>query len=48
MDILSQGITMARADIILFKDEPDLKKSAIERYNQYHKDYEILSKKVMN
>ena len=48
MDVLSKGITMAREEIVLFTDEPELKKQAIERYKKYNKDYDDLSKKVMD
>jgi len=46
MEVISKGITMAREEIVMFKDEPELKKQAIERFKKYNADYDDPSKKV--
>ena len=41
--LVSKKIEMARRDILLFKDDPDLREDAIERMKNYYDDMDNLS-----
>ena len=43
IELVSKKIEMARRDILLFKDDHDLREDAIERMKKYYDDMDNLS-----